>query len=66
MEERLIELETKLSFQDEALRKLAAVVEEHQTQFYRMHKELERLKAGLRTLESSQGEAPANEPPPHY
>ena len=67
MEERLIEMETRIAFQDEAIRKLTGAVAQHEKELYRIHKELDRLRASLTALEPSGLGRSEDEPlPPHY
>ena len=67
-EERLVELETQITFQDQTIKDLSDVI-------YKQQQELERLatlcvtleRQGKELAESNQGsDAPANEKPPHY
>ena len=68
IEERLVELETQITFQDQTIKDLSDVI-------YKQQQELERLatlcaalgKQSKELAESDQGsDAPANEKPPHY
>jgi SlyX protein len=67
MENRLIELETRLAFQDNSLQELNAVVVRQQREIDALTRELETLKAQLRTLAPELVANRAEEaPPPHY
>ena len=67
MENRLIELETRLAFQDNSLQELNAVVVRQQREIDSLIRELETLKAQLRTLAPELVASRADEaPPPHY
>lgn len=67
MENRLIELETRLAFQDNSLQELNAVVVRQQREIDALTRELEMLKAQLRTLAPDLVVNRADEaPPPHY
>jgi len=67
MENRLIELETRLAFQDNSLQELNAVVVRQQREIDALTRELETLKAQLRTLAPELVANRADEaPPPHY
>lgn len=67
MENRLIELETRLAFQDNSLQELNAVVVRQQREIDTLTRELEMLKAQLRTLAPDLVANRADEaPPPHY
>ena len=67
MENRLIELETRLAFQDNSLQELNTVVVRQQREIDALTRELEMLKAQLRTLAPDLVANRADEaPPPHY
>ncbi|MBI5014934.1 MAG: SlyX family protein [Deltaproteobacteria bacterium] len=67
MEDRLTELETRVAFQDDALRKLRDVASAQEQQIYRLTKELERLRASVVALAPSLlGGTDDEGPPPHY
>ena len=67
MENRLIELETRLAFQDNALQELNAVVVRQQREIDTLTREIEALKAQIRTLAPEMVGSRADEaPPPHY
>jgi SlyX protein len=61
-DERLTELEIKLTHQEQLLETLNQVVVEHQAQIEIMR---ERIEGFARVLANSD-EEPANDPPPHY
>ena len=67
MENRLIELESRVAFQDDALRKLEELATEQAQQLYRMSQELAAVKEKLLAVAPSllaQQEDEAQ--PPHY
>jgi SlyX protein len=67
MENRLIELETRLAFQDHTLQELNAVVVRQQRDISALSHELETLKAQFKTLAPDLVASRADEPPPpHY
>jgi len=67
MENRLIELETRLAFQDNTLQELNAVVVRQQREIDTLTREIEALKAQIRTLAPEMVGSRADEaPPPHY
>jgi SlyX protein len=67
MENRFIELETRLAFQDNSLQELNSVVVRQQREIDALTRELETLKAQLRTLAPELVANRADEaPPPHY
>jgi SlyX protein len=67
MENRLVELETRLAFQDKALHELNAVIVRQQREIDALTREIETLKAQIRTLAPELVANRADEaPPPHY
>jgi len=67
MQERLAELEVRLTFQDKTIQELNEVVTRQQRQLDRMTRELETLKAQLQILAPSLVASQSEEtPPPHY
>lgn len=66
-EDRLVELETRLAFQDDELFKLKALCASQQKQVYRLEATLEHLLLRFKALqENVGGEKIPNEKPPHY
>ncbi|MGE3727412.1 MAG: SlyX family protein [Candidatus Sericytochromatia bacterium] len=66
-EDRLIELETRLAFQDDELLKLKALSASQQKQVYRLEATLEHLLLRFKALQENAGsEKIPNEKPPHY
>lgn len=66
MDDRINELETRVAFQDEAIRKLVEAVAQQERELYRMSKEIGRLKASLTALEPGGLDGAEEPPPPHY
>lgn len=67
MEERLAELEIRVSFQDKTLHDLNEVVIRQQAELDRVLRELHALKARLQGIAVSNIATAAEEtPPPHY
>ena len=62
--ERLIEVETKLAFQDQAIERLQASVREQQKLIDRLQTLCERLRAKLAA--GPQDDLSNDPPPPHY
>ena len=63
----IIDLQTKLSFQDGLLEELNQVVTEQQHQIMRMESALETLRVQVKTLQTYNRSGEAKEPlPPHY
>jgi SlyX protein len=67
-EERLVEIETKIAFQEQTIKDLNDVVYEQQQEIQRLGSLCDALAKRIKDLsEFAPGiEAPANEKPPHY
>lgn len=64
---RVVELETRLAFQDRTVQALNEVVTRQQHDLERLRRELEALKTRLRGLDPSPvGRREDEPPPPHY
>jgi uncharacterized coiled-coil protein SlyX len=63
-EDRIIELEIKLVYQEQLIRELDALVRAFGDKLDANTRELEKLKQAIKSPENPMG--PANEPPPHY
>ena len=67
MESRIVELETRLAFQEHTLQELNSVVTRQQQEILQLTREIESLKAQIRALApalvAGHGDEP---PPPHY
>lgn len=67
MDDRLIEVETRLAFQDDALQALNAVVVRQQQEIALLRRELEALRAQLKVMAPGLVASRSEEtPPPHY
>lgn len=67
MENRLIELESRLAFQEHTLQELNGVVARQQQEILRLTRELEALRGQLRDLATLPVAGRVDEPPPpHY
>ncbi len=66
MQSQLIELETRLAFQDEALQTLNTVVVRQSREIAVLTREIETLKTQLRTLAATAASHEHETPPPHY
>lgn len=67
MEKRLIELETKISYQDHIIGELNEVVIRQQNQIDQLAKEINKMREHLKQDSSSGLARPDEEvPPPHY
>jgi SlyX protein len=66
-DQRLIELETKLAFQEDTLQQLHSVICEQQKQIDRLELTCKLLKERLKEVETAGGNDPGRqEIPPHY
>ena len=67
MNDEIIDLQTKLSFQDGLLEELNQVVTDQQQQISRLELAIETLKVQVQTMQTTQLVSEPNEPPPpHY
>lgn len=64
LEQRLVELETKISFQDQVLEDLSGVLFRQEQQIADLHKWIEVLKSKI--IDPEDGEIRDHEKPPHY
>ncbi len=64
MEERIMELESRVAFQDETIRNLDEVVRLFSSRVERLERRLSELADGLRSGREDVG--PHDEQPPHY
>lgn len=66
MNEEIIELESKLAFQEDTLLQLNITVAKQQVEIAELKKALEELKETVRHLNPSPLGGEAEPPPPHY
>ncbi|KGM07292.1 hypothetical protein LP43_0902 [Methylophaga thiooxydans] len=66
MNDDIVDLQTRLAFQDGLLEELNQVVTDQQKQIDRLELMLAALKAQLETVQHTQMIAQSDEPPPHY
>jgi SlyX protein len=67
MDDRLIELESRIAFQDHTLQELNEVIVRQQREIDALRRELEALRAQLKTLAPALVAGRSEEtPPPHY
>ncbi len=67
IEDRLVDIEMKLSYQEETIRELNSVVCEQQKQLDQLESTYKVFESQVKNLsEAIGGKAPANEKPPHY
>ena len=65
-DERTIELETKLSYQEDTIRELSRIVAEQEKRLARQEERMTLLLAKVKELSEFMEESPASRKPPHY
>ena len=67
MQDRIVDLETKLAFQDETINELNDVITDQQQQLDKLHEEVRLLNIRIVSLAESSTDSNEKEPPPpHY
>ena len=66
MENRIIELETKMAFAEDLLEELNRTVFRQQQQIEQLQQEVRALRQQLQSAMPAEQRAPADEVPPHY
>jgi len=66
MNDDIVELQMKLSYQDDLLEQLNQVITEQQQQLSRLELALETLKVQVQTMQTTDIVNNADETPPHY
>ena len=66
MEEQLIELQTKLAFQEDAIQALTSTVARQQGELHELRLDVAELQHQLRALTPPQAVSGEEKPPPHY
>ena len=64
--ERITDIETRSAFQEQAFEEWSAVVAEQMRQLEKLEKKLDELKEKVESPGAPGGDAPQNDPPPHY
>jgi SlyX protein len=65
-EQRLIEIETRIAWQEEALARLGDALAAQQRDLERLQRLCQALQAQLEAVGARQRTLPGHEPPPHY
>ena len=66
-EDRLIELETKVAFQEDSIQKLTEAVNQHEKELYRLTREVKIMREHATSQSESQlADLDDEPPPPHY
>ena len=63
---RIVELETRLSYQDHTIEQLNDVITNQQKQIDRFESDIKRIKAHLKAGDSNIARPEEESPPPHY
>ncbi len=66
MKDQIIELETKVAFQEDLIQALNRTVAGQQQELVELRRDIEELQTQLRALAPGVGSAITDEPPPHY
>lgn len=67
MDEEIVDLQSRLAFQEETLNQFMVTVSRQQNELAYLKSEIKQLKEHLRELESDRFSPPGEEPPPpHY
>jgi len=67
VKERIIELETRLAFQEQTIQALNGALVDQQRQIDRLRRDLEKLRERIDAVGVSNVASPSDEtPPPHY
>lgn len=66
MQNDIIELETKISFQEDMIQSLNSTLAEQQQELVELKRDIEELQTQLRNLAPSLSAATTDETPPHY
>ncbi len=66
MQNELVELETKLAFQEDLIQALNQTVAEQQQELLELKRDVEELQVQLRAMAPSLASGTTDEPPPHY
>ncbi len=66
IESRLVDLETRIAYQDETLEQLNGVVIKHQQEIEEMRSLILRLTKNLKQLQEGVADPSDEPPPPHY
>lgn len=65
-EARLIDIETRLAFQDQTLGELSELIHRQRQELDALRRSLAQANSDLMALRDSFNTGPAHEPPPHY
>ncbi len=65
-DEKIIDIETRLAYQDDTIQQLNDVIYRQQQQLDKLEKTMQLLLAKIQDLMAGSAEEVANEKPPHY
>ncbi len=66
LDQRIIDLETKISFQDKSIEDLSDSLYQHQQQIIQLEKALQVLQKRIESDQQGESEIRPQEKPPHY
>jgi SlyX protein len=66
MQNEIIELETKIAFQEDMIQALNSTLAEQQQELLELKRDIEELQTQLRNIAPSLSSATIDETPPHY
>lgn len=66
MQNQIVELETKLAFQEDMIQALNRTVGQQQQELLELKRDVEELQTQLRAMAPSLAPGITDEPPPHY
>ncbi len=66
IEKRLVDIETKLAYQEDTLQELNRVIVNHEQRLERLETTLKLLIERLREVTATESTKPLDEKPPHY
>ncbi|MEJ2529581.1 MAG: SlyX family protein [Gammaproteobacteria bacterium] len=66
MHDEIVELETKIAFQEDMIQALNRTVAEQQQELIELKRDIEELQTQLRAIAPSLSTNITDEPPPHY
>jgi SlyX protein len=66
MNERVVELESRLAFQEQTLGELNQVIVDQQVELDRLTRKVLQLQQSMQVMQDSAEQDQGHEPPPHY
>ena len=66
MEQKIIDLQTQLSFQEESIEQMTKTLVAQQSEMYEIRQMMLHLQKQIQAMAPAEGEANTDETPPHY